>query len=51
MVAMQTVGFGTFQKKHRKARVGRNPVTGEPMPIKASKTVGFKASPSLRSDV
>jgi DNA-binding protein HU-beta len=49
--AVTIVGFGTFQKKHRKARVGRNPLTGEPMPIKASRTVGFKASPSLKGDV
>lgn len=42
------VGFGTFTKKQRKARIGRNPVTGEPMPINASRTVGFRASQSLK---
>lgn len=45
------VGFGTFTKKQRKARIGRNPVTGEPLEIKASKTVGFKASQNLKEVV
>lgn len=42
------VGFGTFQKKLRAARTGRNPATGEPINIKASTTVGFKPSQSLK---
>jgi DNA-binding protein HU-beta len=42
------VGFGTFKKKHRAARVGRNPATNEPMQINSSKTVGFKASQNLK---
>jgi DNA-binding protein HU-beta len=45
------VGFGTFTKKQRAARTGRNPVTGEPIPIKASKTVGFKPSDSLKATI
>jgi DNA-binding protein HU-beta len=45
------VGFGTFLKKERKARIGRNPVTREPIQIKASNTVGFKASHSLKQEV
>ena len=49
--AVTIVGFGSFQKKQRKARVGRHPLTGEAMAIKASRTVGFKASPTLKSDV
>jgi len=49
--AVTIVGFGTFAKKDRKARVGRHPITGESMPIKASRTVGFKASPALKSGV
>ena len=36
------VGFGSFEKKLRKARKGRNPQTGEPIRIRASKSVGFK---------
>ena len=42
------VGFGTFSKKERAARTGRNPATGEPMQIRASTTVGFRASSSLK---
>ncbi len=42
------VGFGTFTKKIRSARTGRNPATGQPMQIKASTTVGFKAGDRFR---
>ncbi len=45
------VGFGTFTKKERAARTGRNPMTGEPMQIKASKTIGFKVSQALKEDL
>ena len=45
------VGFGTFSKKNRKARMGRNPISPEPMQIQASRTVGFKPSQSLKSEV
>ena len=45
------VGFGTFQKKDRAARTVRNPSTGEPMEIRASKTVGFKASQALKEEM
>ena len=41
-------GFGTWTLKNRKARVGRNPQTGEEIKIKASKTVGFKPAPRLK---
>ena len=42
------VGFGTFTQKERAARTGRNPITGEPIQIKASRTVGFKPSQALK---
>ena len=42
------VGFGTFSRKERAARTGRHPMTGEPMTIKASTTVGFKPSQALK---
>jgi len=45
------VGFGSFSVKKRGARMGRNPRTGEPMKIKASKTVSFKAGKSLKEKV
>ncbi len=44
-------GFGTFTVRSRKARVGRNPQTGEEIKIKASKTIGFKPAPGLKSSL
>jgi len=41
-------GFGTFTVRTRKAKTGRNPKTGEPIKIKASKTIGFKPAPSVK---
>lgn len=38
---VQLVGFGTFKKVNRKARMGVNPKTGQKIKIKASKTVKF----------
>jgi len=35
-------GFGSFNVTQRKARMGRNPQTGEEIKIKASKSVRFK---------
>lgn len=42
-------GFGTFSVRNRRARSGRNPRTGEPIKIKASKTVSFKPAPKLKN--
>lgn len=44
-------GFGTFKKKHRKARKGMNPITRQEIQISPSTTVGFTASDSLRNGV
>ncbi len=44
-------GFGTFTVRSRKARKGRNPQTGEEIKIKASKTVGFKPAPTLKTSL
>ncbi len=35
-------GFGSFSVSNRKARMGRNPKTGETIKIKASKSVRFR---------
>lgn len=44
-----TIGtFGTFTISKRAARKGRNPRTGEPIKIKASKTLRFKPSSQLK---
>ena len=44
-------GFGTFEVKSRKARLGRNPHTGEPIQIEAGKRVGFRMGKALRESV
>lgn len=41
-------GFGTFSVKERAARDGRNPRTGEPITIAATKVASFKAGKGLR---
>lgn len=48
---VQLVGFGTFEVSERAAREGRNPKTGEAMPIAASKTPKFKAGKALKDMV
>ena len=48
---VQLVGFGTFEVSSRAAREGRNPKTGETMPIAASKTPKFKAGKALKDMV
>lgn len=45
------VGFGTFSVKHRAARSGRNPRTGETIQISASNVPGFKAGKALKDAV
>ena len=45
------VGFGTFSVKHRSARSGRNPRTGDTINIAASNVPGFKAGKALRDAV
>ena len=44
-------GFGTFKVVKRKARMGRNPQTGEAIKIKAKKVPKFKAGKSLKDAV
>jgi DNA-binding protein HU-beta len=44
-------GFGTFVVKQRAARSGRNPQTGAPIQIPASKVPGFKAGKALKDAV
>lgn len=47
----QVPGFGTFTVRARKARKGVNPQTGDPITIKASRTVGFKPAPDLKREL
>jgi nucleoid DNA-binding protein len=44
-------GFGTWEVRQRPAYKGRNPLTQEPIKIKASKTVAFKVASALRERV
>lgn len=48
---VQLVGFGAFEVKERKARMGRNPKTGEETEIKASRVASFKVGKVLRDAV
>ena len=48
---VQVVGFGTFEVTSRAAREGRNPQTGEAMPIPASKAPRFKAGKALKDAI
>ena len=48
---VQMVGFGTFEVSERAARDGRNPRTGEPMPIEASRTPKFRAGKALKDAI
>ena len=48
---VSVVGFGTFSVKHRAARAGRNPRTGETIQIAASNVPGFKAGKALKDAV
>ena len=49
--SVSLVGFGTFTVKSRKARMGRNPRTGEAIHIAASNVPGFKAGKGLKDAV
>ena len=42
------LGFGTFEKKHRNARVGRNPATNENIEIPVKKIPTFKAGKGFK---
>jgi DNA-binding protein HU-beta len=45
------VGFGTFSVSERPARQGRNPQTGKPIEIAATKVPKFKAGKNLKDSV
>ena len=49
--AVSLVGFGTFSVKHRAARAGRNPRTGESIMIRASNNPAFKAGKAFKDAV
>jgi DNA-binding protein HU-beta len=45
---VQITGFGVFEPRRRKERLGHNPRTGEPIRISASASVGFRPGRPLR---
>ena len=44
-------GFGVLKLQERGARTGRNPQTGAPVKIKASRTVVFRPAPALKDSL
>lgn len=44
-------GFGNFVVRYKKARVGRNPLTGDEITISSRHVATFKASPVLKTNV
>jgi len=45
------VGFGTFEARERQAREGRNPSTGKPIQIPATKVPAFSAGKLFKDKV
>jgi DNA-binding protein HU-beta len=45
------VGFGTFEARDRQAREGRNPSTGEPIKIPATRVPAFSAGKVFKDHV
>lgn len=41
-------GFGNFVVRYKKERIGRNPQTGDPIPISARRVLTFKPSQVLK---
>ena len=44
-------GFGNFELRDKNERPGRNPKTGESVPVSARRVVTFKAGPQLKARV
>ena len=47
--SVSLVGFGTFTVRHRAARTGRNPRTGEVVPVPDRKVPVFKPSNEFKN--
>ena len=48
---VRLTGLGILQVRKRAARMGRNPATGEPIKIKASKKVAFRVAKDLKQSI
>ncbi len=50
-MSVKLSGFGNFDVRQKNPRPGRNPKTGEEIPISARRVVTFKASQKLKDRV
>jgi len=48
---IRITGLGILQVRHRAARMGRNPATGEAIKIKASKKIAFRPAKDLKESI
>jgi DNA-binding protein HU-beta len=48
---LRLTGLGILQVRHRAARMGRNPATGEAIRIKASKKIAFRPAKELKDSI
>jgi DNA-binding protein HU-beta len=48
---VRVTGLGIFQVRKRPARLGRNPLTGEQIKIKASKKLAFRAAKEVKEAI
>ena len=48
---LRLTGLGILQVRHRAARMGRNPATGEAIKIKASKKIAFRPAKELKEAI
>jgi len=48
---VRVTGLGIFQVRKRLARLGRNPLTGEQIKIKASKKLAFRAAKEVKEAI
>lgn len=50
-VGFKIPGLGKLELKHRKARMGRNPATGESIKIAAKDVLKFRVAKAMKDDV
>ncbi len=48
---VKLAGFGRFSTQHKKSRTGRNPKTGQAVPVATRRVIVFKASEKLKDRV
>ena len=49
--AVKLSGFGVFQVRDKRARMGRNPKTGEPAAIVPRRVISFRASQLMKARI